>query len=167
MLHEAPPALAIDTTLGPYRVLAAAGQGTFGAVYEAVDTGNGERVALKVLRTRDSYALSDFKNELRRLREVSHPAIVVADAVPARPARPHLREAGRPLLDFVRCEDVLAPAVEQLLERWSLVDDLAAAAELADQHPGLSFVTVDGDVRDDRASSDSIKPFIYCLVKSV
>ncbi|MFN8172721.1 MAG: chromosome segregation protein SMC [Candidatus Nanopelagicales bacterium] len=73
-------------------------------------------------------------------------AIVVADAVPARPARPHLREAGRPLLDFVRCEDVLAPAVEQLLERWSLVDDLAAAAELADQHPGLSFVTVDGDV---------------------
>ena len=28
-------------------------------------------------------------------------------------------------------------------------------------------VTVDGDVRDDRASSDSIKPFIYCLVKSV
>jgi hypothetical protein len=28
-------------------------------------------------------------------------------------------------------------------------------------------VTVDGDVRDDRASTDSIKPFIYCLVKSV
>jgi RND superfamily putative drug exporter len=28
-------------------------------------------------------------------------------------------------------------------------------------------VTVDGDVRDDRSSSDSIKPFIYCLVKSV
>jgi len=28
-------------------------------------------------------------------------------------------------------------------------------------------VTVDGDVRDDRTSTDSIKPFIYCLVKSV
>lgn len=28
-------------------------------------------------------------------------------------------------------------------------------------------VTVDGDVRDDRASTDTIKPFIYCLVKSV
>ncbi|KKC06130.1 MmpS family protein [Mycobacterium nebraskense] len=28
-------------------------------------------------------------------------------------------------------------------------------------------VTVDGKVRDDRASADTIKPFIYCLVKSV
>lgn len=28
-------------------------------------------------------------------------------------------------------------------------------------------VIVDGEVRDDRASTDTIKPFIYCLVKSV
>lgn len=28
-------------------------------------------------------------------------------------------------------------------------------------------VVVDGDVRDDRSSSDKIEPFIYCLVKSV
>jgi hypothetical protein len=28
-------------------------------------------------------------------------------------------------------------------------------------------VTVDGEVRDDRTSTDRIKPFIYCLVKSV
>lgn len=28
-------------------------------------------------------------------------------------------------------------------------------------------VTVDGQVRDDRASTDTIKPFIFCLVKSV
>ncbi|MEO6794136.1 MAG: MmpS family transport accessory protein [Mycobacterium sp.] len=28
-------------------------------------------------------------------------------------------------------------------------------------------VTVDGVVRDDRGSDDTIKPFIYCLVKSV
>ncbi|TDZ96329.1 putative membrane protein mmpS4 [Mycobacteroides salmoniphilum] len=28
-------------------------------------------------------------------------------------------------------------------------------------------VTVDGDVRDDRSSTDKVKPFIYCLVKSV
>jgi hypothetical protein len=28
-------------------------------------------------------------------------------------------------------------------------------------------VTVDGAVRDHRASTDTIKPFIYCLVKSV
>jgi hypothetical protein len=28
-------------------------------------------------------------------------------------------------------------------------------------------VTVDGNVRDDRRSTDLVKPFIYCLVKSV
>lgn len=28
-------------------------------------------------------------------------------------------------------------------------------------------VTVDDEVRDDRVSADSVKPFIYCLVKSV
>ena len=28
-------------------------------------------------------------------------------------------------------------------------------------------VTVDGQVRDDRTSTDKVKPFIYCLVKSV
>lgn len=28
-------------------------------------------------------------------------------------------------------------------------------------------VTVDGQIRDDRTSTDSIKPFVYCLVKSV
>ncbi|WP_371412907.1 MmpS family transport accessory protein [Mycolicibacterium sp. GF69] len=28
-------------------------------------------------------------------------------------------------------------------------------------------VTVDGVVRDDRSSDDTVKPFVYCLVKSV
>ena len=72
-------------------------------------------------------------------------ALVVADA-PARPPRPHVRDAGRPLLDFVHCEPVLQPVVDQLLERWTLVADLREAAELAAHHPGLSFVTAEGDV---------------------
>jgi len=37
----------------------------------------------------------------------------------------------------------------------------------SDVHNLKCRVTVDGDVRDDRASTDAIKPFIYCLVKSV
>ena len=36
-----------------------------------------------------------------------------------------------------------------------------------DVHGLKCRVTVDDNVRDDRASTDSIKPFIYCLVKSV
>jgi len=73
-------------------------------------------------------------------------ALVVADAEAARPPRPHVRDAGRPLLDFVRCEPVLQPVVDHLLERWTLVDDLGQAAALAVHHPGLSFVTAEGDV---------------------
>ena len=72
-------------------------------------------------------------------------ALVMADA-PARPPRPHVRDAGRPLLDFVRCEPELQPVVEQLLERWTMVADLREAAALAVHHPGLSFVTTEGDV---------------------
>ncbi len=73
-------------------------------------------------------------------------ALVVADAEAARPLRPHVRDAGRPLLDFVQCEAVLQPVVDHLLERWTLVADLQEAAELATHHPGLSFVTPEGDV---------------------
>ena len=58
-------------------------------------------------------------------------ALVVADAEAARPVRPHVRDAGRPLLDFVQCEPVLQPVVDHLLERWTLVADLREAADLA------------------------------------
>ncbi len=73
-------------------------------------------------------------------------ALVVADSEAARPVRPHVRDAGRPLLDFVHCEPVLQPVVDHLLERWTLVSDLREAADLAAHHPGLSFVTSEGDV---------------------
>ncbi len=73
-------------------------------------------------------------------------ALVVADAEAARPSRPPVRDAGRPLLDSVHCDAVLQPVVDHLLERWCLVADLREAADLAAHHPGLSFVTPDGDV---------------------
>ena len=73
-------------------------------------------------------------------------AIVVADAEQARPSRPPVREAGRPLVEFVTCDDALRPVVDHLLERWVLADDLAEAARMQHMHPGLSFVTSAGDV---------------------
>ena len=73
-------------------------------------------------------------------------AIVVADSEHARPARPPVREAGRPLTEFVRCDVSLRPVVDHLLERWTMVDDLGQARELMNHHPGLSFVTAAGDV---------------------
>jgi chromosome segregation protein len=73
-------------------------------------------------------------------------ALVVADAESPRAPRPPVRDAGRPLLEAVRCEPVLQPVVEHLLERWTLVADLHEAARIAVHHPGLSFVTADGDI---------------------
>ena len=78
--------------------------------------------------------------------EAGRAAIVVADAVPARTPRPHVREAGRPLIETVRCEPVVQPVLDQLLDRWMLVSDLTKAVGLAAHHPGLSFVTPHGDV---------------------
>ena len=83
---------------------------------------------------------------LLKEEDAGRASLVVADAEPARPVRPHVRDAGRSLLDFVRCEPVLQPVVDHLLERWTLVDDLAEATSLAAHHPGLSFVTPQGDV---------------------
>ena len=73
-------------------------------------------------------------------------ALIVADSEAPRSPRPPVRDAGRPLLESVRCEPVLQPVVEHLLERWTMVGDLREAADLAVHHPGLSFVTPEGDV---------------------
>jgi chromosome segregation protein len=82
---------------------------------------------------------------LLKQEDAGRAALVLADA-PARPPRPHVRNAGRPLLDFVRCEPRLQPVIDHLLERWTMVTDLREAADLAAHHPGLSFVTTEGDI---------------------
>jgi chromosome segregation protein len=83
---------------------------------------------------------------LLKEEDAGRAAIVVADAEAPRASRPHVREVGRPLLDSVRCEEVLQPIVDHLLERWVLVADLGEAGEHAVHHPGLSFVTPEGDI---------------------
>ena len=73
-------------------------------------------------------------------------ALVLADSVEPRAPRPAVREAGRPVVELVRCEPAVRSVVDQLLDRWMLVEGLRDAAELAAHHPGLSFVTREGDV---------------------
>ncbi len=73
-------------------------------------------------------------------------AIVIADAERPRADRPHVREAGRPLVEFVTCDESLQPVVDHLLERWALADDLTTAQAMQALHPSLSFVTPAGDV---------------------
>ncbi len=73
-------------------------------------------------------------------------AIVIADAERPRADRPHVREAGRPLVEFVTCDESLQPVVDHLLERWAMADDLDAARAMQTLHPSLAFVTPAGDV---------------------
>ena len=90
-------------TLGPYRIVAEIGRGGMGAVYEAIDTRIGRRVALKIIRP--EYAASPaarerFLREARAAAQISHDNVVTifeADERGGMPymAMPHLE--GEPL----------------------------------------------------------------------
>jgi len=83
---------------------------------------------------------------LLKSEDAGRAAILVADAEESRPPRPHVRDAGTPLVEMVRCDASLQPVVDHLLDRWMLVPNLREASALLRQHPGLSFVTPEGDV---------------------
>ncbi|MFY9230275.1 MAG: chromosome segregation protein SMC, partial [Candidatus Nanopelagicales bacterium] len=83
---------------------------------------------------------------LLKSEDAGRAAILVADAEESRPPRPHVRDAGTPLVEMVSCDASLQPVVDHLLDRWMLVPNLREATALLRQHPGLSFVTPEGDV---------------------
>jgi hypothetical protein len=63
-------------TVGRYRLIRLLGRGSFCAVYEALDTTTGERVALKQLRRAGLGSLSNFKREFRAVQGLHHPNVV-------------------------------------------------------------------------------------------
>ncbi|HVZ32243.1 MAG TPA: serine/threonine-protein kinase, partial [Polyangiaceae bacterium] len=67
--------------LDRYELLGKLGEGGFGAVYEARDRSNGERVALKELTAVNAVTLGRFKQEFRAVQEVTHPNLVRLDAL--------------------------------------------------------------------------------------
>ncbi|MEI6363556.1 MAG: chromosome segregation protein SMC [Actinomycetes bacterium] len=116
-----------------------------------VDAGAQAAVAAALGDVADAVVVSGMDSAMRAIvllkeEDAGRAAIVVADSEHSRAARPPVRDAGRPLTEFVHCDDSLRPVVDHLLERWVLVDDLQQARELLRQHPGLSFVTSGGDV---------------------
>jgi len=67
------------TKLGPYTIGQRLGRGGMGAVYEAVDTGSGRSVAIKVLAshlTDDAGLRRRFESEIDALKNLRHPGIV-------------------------------------------------------------------------------------------
>ena len=72
-------------------------------------------------------------------------ALVLADANAAM-AAPESAPVGTALIDLVRCDVSLRPAVSHLLAGTAMVENVRAAAEAKRQFPSWTFVTLDGDV---------------------
>lgn len=62
--------------IGPFELLRALGAGGMGEVYEAIDTRNGQRVALKMLFEVDPAGVYRLKREFRRMADVAHENLI-------------------------------------------------------------------------------------------
>jgi serine/threonine protein kinase len=144
---------------GRYEVLSPLAQGGMGAVYEARDLVNGERVALKILRAEhaaDDAMRRRFRREGAVLKALDHPGIV------------GLRELGveDDGLVFLVTELVAGPSLRQRLregspvglrelDRW--VESLCEALQAAHTHG-----VIHGDLKPDNVvlvgASDASRP---------
>ncbi len=114
------------TQLATYRIVRPLGQGTYGAVYEAVHVETHARVALKVLHerlTRHPQALQRFLREAEAIASLRHPFIV--DAYEAGEV------AGVP---FIAMEFLAGETLNERLERdgpLAVADALAVVLPIA------------------------------------
>jgi serine/threonine protein kinase len=65
-----------EATSHRLKILEPLGTGGFGAVYEALDTRSGERVAVKELDDTSADSIARFKHEFRALADIHHPNLV-------------------------------------------------------------------------------------------
>jgi serine/threonine protein kinase/tetratricopeptide (TPR) repeat protein len=76
----ASPAIAIPPAEGVlgqrFKLVRPLGEGGFGVVFEAEDRTDGQRVALKLMRSSDPWWLARFKREFRALQGTLHPNLV-------------------------------------------------------------------------------------------
>jgi eukaryotic-like serine/threonine-protein kinase len=146
---DVPPAgaLAAGRLLGPYRIVAALGEGGMGQVYRARDQRLERDVALKVLPprvSRDPRALARFQREARLLAAVSHPNLV-----------PIFDVGSAEGLDFLVMELAAGETLSRRLERGlpERADAIRVAGEIA---RGLAAIHQHGIVHRDLKPSNVI-----------
>lgn len=148
-------ALAADTVLGPYKIIAAIGEGGMGEVYRARDTRIGRDVAVKVLSSltaKDKEMIARFEQEARASGMLNHPNLLTIFDVGTFEGAPYIISElleGETLRDRLNAS-ALPPrrAVDYALQ---MAQGLAAAHEKGIVHRDLKpeniFITKDGRLK--------------------
>jgi uncharacterized RDD family membrane protein YckC len=146
----------VPQTVGGYRLGRELGAGGMGAVYEAVETGTGRRVALKLITPAYSGsgdAVDRFRQEGRIASMVAHSRCVFVLAVDEEAGRPYIvmeLMPGSTLKDLVDRRGRLSPA-DAVAKIMDVIEGLQAAHRLdvihRDVKPSNCFLEADGRVK--------------------
>jgi hypothetical protein len=150
--------ISVPLHLGDYVVKRRVGSGGFGIVFEALEVGTGERVAIKILRAPLTSALEGFKNEARQLTDWWHSAWVVPDemiAVDGTLALVMPFVAGRPFTEALAHAAGERGALADETRCRALSADLIQAVDALHEHgllhldlkPANVIVTLEDEVR--------------------
>jgi hypothetical protein len=140
---------------GHYKVLSLLGQGGMGAVYEAQDTENGRRVALKVLgqALNSPEARERFFREGRSAASINHPNSVYVfgtEEIAGTPVISMELVPGGTLQDRVRTHGTL-PSTEAVSAVLQVIEGLQAAQRVGILHrdvkPSNCFISTGGNVK--------------------
>ena len=149
---DASQELGPNRVLGPYRVEAELGGGSFGTVFRARDLTLDREVALKVLRPGGLVPAAALLDEARAAAAVSHPNVCIIHAVDSSLGAPMIvmeYVAGRPLSQLL-AEGPLAPEPAAALGRQIALGIAAAHAQgvvHGDLKPANVLVTPAGTVK--------------------
>jgi serine/threonine protein kinase len=144
--------LGANRVIGPYRIEAELGGGSFGTVFRARDLTLDREVALKVLRPGGPVPASALLTEARAAAAVSHPNVCIIHAVDSSEGAPMIvmeYVAGRPLSQLQE-EGPLAPRQAAALGRQIALGMAAAHAQgvvHGDLKPANVLVTPEGTAK--------------------
>jgi eukaryotic-like serine/threonine-protein kinase len=119
-----------ESTLGPYRIEAIFGNGSFGSVFRAWDTVLQRRVALKILRAEGPTQSAAVLAEARAAAALNHPNICIVHAVDAGDLAPMIVMEfieGEPLSQLLQAGPLSLDAVVSLGRQ--IADAMASAHE--------------------------------------